>query len=98
MSRTISAEALDALRANSAGQTVTPDDERYAQARKTWYCAIERRPALRATCAGATDEAAAAPFARDTDLPATVRSGGHAVAGYSAADVAVLIDLPAMTG
>ena len=37
-------------------------------------------------------------FARDHDLPASVRGGGHAVAGHAVLDDGLVIDLSAMTG
>jgi FAD/FMN-containing dehydrogenase len=41
---------------------------------------------------------AAVRFCRDHDLPASVRGGGHAVAGHAIGDGGVVIDLSAMTG
>jgi len=41
---------------------------------------------------------AAVRFCRDHDLPASVRGGGHAVAGHAICDGGVVTDLSAMTG
>ena len=49
--------------------------------RRIWNGAIDRRPALIARCAGADDVAVAVRFARQQDLPVSVRGGGRTVAG-----------------
>ena len=41
---------------------------------------------------------AAVRFCREHNLPASVRGGGHAVAGHAICDRGVVIDLSAMTG
>jgi FAD/FMN-containing dehydrogenase len=59
---------------------------------------VQRRPALIARCRGAADVMAAVRFCREHDLPASVRGGGHAVAGHAVSGGGVVIDLSAMTG
>jgi FAD/FMN-containing dehydrogenase len=59
---------------------------------------IDRRPALIARPSGVADVVAAIRFARDTELPVSVRGGGHNVAGTAVLDDGVVIDLSLMKG
>ncbi|WP_460714926.1 FAD-binding oxidoreductase [Nocardioides dilutus] len=88
---------LSALRAGFAGEILTRDDgARYDEARAVFNGAFDRRPAViaRATCDG--DVVAAVLFAVSVGLPMAVRGGGHSVAGYSAIDDGLLLDLGPM--
>jgi FAD/FMN-containing dehydrogenase len=87
---------LPALRARFRGALLRPGEEGYEEARRVWNGAVDRRPALIARCAGADDVVEAVRFARDHDLPVSVRGGGHAVAGHAVGDGVVMIDLSAM--
>jgi hypothetical protein len=84
------------LRTRFRGALLRPDEEGYDEARRIWNGAIDRRPALIARCAGADDVATAVRFARERDLPISVRGGGHAVAGHAVCDGGVMIDLSLM--
>ena len=84
---------LDALRADFLGELVTPDHPSYDEARRIWNGDIDRRPALIARCTGTADVMAAVRFARERDLLAAVRGGGHAVAGHALCDDGIVIDL-----
>jgi FAD/FMN-containing dehydrogenase len=79
-----------------AGELVSPDDERYDDARQVWNGAIDRRPALIARCAGPADVAAALRLAREGELPVAVRGGGHSVAGLAVCNDGLVIDLSPM--
>src|SRR6186997_197507 len=86
--------ATDAeLRATFRGTLLRPGEEGYEEARRVWNGAIDRRPALIARCAGADDVALAVRYAREHDLPVSVRGGGHSVSGYAVADGGLVIDL-----
>jgi FAD/FMN-containing dehydrogenase len=85
------------LRTSFAGPLLHPSDERYEEVRSIWNGAIQRRPALIASCTGAADVLAALRFARDRGLEISVRGGGHAVAGHALCDGGVVIDLSPMT-
>jgi len=95
---TITDAAIEALAANFIGELIRPADPGYDESRKIWNGHIDRRPALIARCRGVADVQAAVRFAREHDLPTTVRGGGHAVAGYALGDDALLIDLSLMVG
>ena len=98
MSLIIETTALDGLRANFAGELIQPQDAGFDAARQIWNGHVQRRPALIARCRGVADVIAAVRFCREHDLPASVRGGGHAVAGHAICDGGVVIDLSAMTG
>ena len=85
-----------ALRERFRGALLRPGEEGYDDARRTWNGAVDRRPALIARCAGADDVQQALRFARERDLPVSVRGGGHSVLGHSVCDGGVMIDLSHM--
>jgi FAD/FMN-containing dehydrogenase len=84
------------LRTRFRGALLRPGEEGYEEARRVWNGAVDRRPALIARCAGADDVVQAVRFARDRDLPVSVRGGGHAVAGHAVVDGGLMIDLSLM--
>jgi FAD/FMN-containing dehydrogenase len=59
---------------------------------------IDRRPALIARCAGASDVIRSVDFARTQGLLVSVRGGGHSFAGTSVYDDGLVIDLSSMRG
>jgi FAD/FMN-containing dehydrogenase len=98
MTTQLTPQGLDtgALRAGFRGALLRPGEEGYDGARRVWNGAIDRRPALIARCAGADDVVEAVRFAREQDLPVSVRGGGHAVAGHAVCDGGLMIDLSLM--
>ncbi len=86
------------LRQRFRGALLRPGEEGYDEARRIWNGAIDRRPALIARCAGADDVVTAVRFARERELPFTVRGGGHGIAGHAVADGTLMVDLSLMTG
>jgi FAD/FMN-containing dehydrogenase len=87
---------IEELRTRFRGALLRPGEEGYDEARRIWNGAIDRRPALIARCAGADDVAEAIRFARERDLPVSIRGGGHAVAGHAVVEDGVMIDLSLM--
>jgi FAD/FMN-containing dehydrogenase len=77
---------------------IDPGHREYDEARKVWNGAIDRRPALIARCADASDVTAALRLARERDLEVAVRGGGHGVAGLAVNDGGLVIDLSPMKG
>ncbi len=90
--------AFEALDASLTGDVVVPESPEYDAARRVWNGEVDRRPAAIARCRGVADVMAAVRHARDHDLPASVRGGGHAVAGHAVLDDGLVIDLSGMTG
>ena len=91
-------EALEALRAGLRGAALTPSDPGYAGVRAEFNAMHDGEPALVASCSGTADVVDAVNFARDNDLIAAVRGGGHSVAGLSSIDGGMLVDLAPMRG
>jgi hypothetical protein len=84
------------LRTRFRGALLQPAEEGYDEARRVWNGAIDRRPLLIARCAGADDVVEAVRYAREQELPVSVRSGGHSVAGHAVCDGGLMIDLSLM--
>jgi FAD/FMN-containing dehydrogenase len=80
------------------GELITADHPGYDTARAVWNGAIDRRPAIIAACLGAADVAAAVAHAREHDMLASVRGGGHGVAGVAVNDGGMVIDCSRMRG
>jgi FAD/FMN-containing dehydrogenase len=89
---------LAELRAVIRGEVVTPDDPGYDEVRAVHNAIFDRRPGLVVRCSGTADVVDAVALARELDLLVAVRGGGHSVAGHSATDGGLLIDLSSMTG
>jgi FAD/FMN-containing dehydrogenase len=88
--------ALAALRQDLVGDVFAPGDPGYDEARTVFNAMIDRRPAVIAQCANASDVVRAVRFGRELDLPIAVRGGGHSVAGTALGDNALVVDLRRM--
>jgi hypothetical protein len=80
------------------GEAIRPGDAGYDAARAVYNRMIDRQPAVIVRPRGAADVRDAVAFARQQRLPIAVRCGGHSVAGVSAVDAGVLIDLSSLRG
>jgi len=92
--RTIS---VPELRDTFDGRVTAPGDPGYDQARKVFYGKWDRRPAAVVRPTSAAEVARVVGLARDRGLELAVRSGGHSLAGHSASDGGLVLDLSAMT-
>jgi FAD/FMN-containing dehydrogenase len=90
--------ALDELRRRISGDVLTPNDSGYSDVRDVFNAMHEARPDLVVVAADAADVSEAVRFAQTQELPLAVRGGGHSIAGLSAPDGGVLIDLASMRG
>jgi len=78
------------------GAVLRPDDASYDEARTVYNSMIDRRPALIAQCASADDVAVAVRYGVSQGLEIAIRGGGHGVAGTSATEGGIVIDLRRM--
>ena len=81
-----------------AGELITPGHSDYDAARSLWNGMIDKRPAAILRCTCAADVAAAVRYAVESDLPFSVRGGGHNVAGTALVEDGLVIDLSLMRG
>jgi len=80
----------------STAEIVRPGDAGYDDARRVFNGLIDKRPALIVRCRTTADVVGAIALGRDSGLEIAVRGGGHNVAGSSATDGGVMIDLSLM--
>ncbi len=91
-------EAIDELAARFRGDLVLPESPDYDEVRRIYNGMIDRRPAIIARCTDAGDVIAAVNYAREHELPLSVRGGGHHGAGLSMCDDGLVVDLSLMKG
>ncbi len=87
---------VSTLRSQSLGPVIVPGDADYDTVRRVYNASVDRRPSAIVRCAGASDVIAAIAFARQRNLPISVRGGGHNVAGRSICDDGLMVDLSRM--
>lgn len=90
--------SIPELRDALDGRVIAPDDEGYDEARTVFVGGIDRRPAVIARVANATDVAHVVSLARETGLELAVRSGGHSSAGHCVTEGGIVLDLSEMKG
>jgi hypothetical protein len=81
-----------------AGEVILRGDTSYESARRVWNASINRHPAAIIRCSGVADIVSAVKCARAKKLRASVRGGGHNVAGRALCDDGIVIDLSNMRG
>src|SRR5262245_21084354 len=75
------------------GRVIRPADAEYDQARTIFMGGYDLRPALIARPLDTGDVARVIAYARERDLPFSVRSGGHSGAAHSTNDGGIVLDL-----
>jgi FAD/FMN-containing dehydrogenase len=94
----LSDDALQELRTQLHGAAIRPTDPGYEDVRRPFNAMHGGRPDVAIRCTGTADVVAGVNFARANGLDLTVRGGGHSIAGLSAHEGGVLLDLAAMRG
>jgi FAD/FMN-containing dehydrogenase len=90
--------ALPDLRVRTRGRLLVRDDPGYDAARRTFNAMASGRPLAILQPADTADVVAAVRWAADAHVGIGIRGGGHSVAGHSAPDGALLIDLSGWRG
>ena len=80
------------------GRILTRAHSDFDRVRKIYNGMIDRKPALIARCQGTSDVVAAVRLARQYDVPASIRGGGHNFAGKAVLEDGLMIDLSEMKG
>jgi FAD/FMN-containing dehydrogenase len=92
----LSAGQLVKLRRMLNGPILTSNDEEYGPVRRVWNGMFDRRPSVIVRPASIAEVMQSVRFAREEGLAATIRGGGHSIAGKSVADGVMMIDLSLM--
>lgn len=79
-----------------SGELLWPHRSGYDDARRVWNGMVDKRPALIARCATASDAMRVVDFARAHQLLTAVRAGGHSLSGKSTCDGGLVIDVSPM--
>jgi FAD binding domain/Berberine and berberine like len=75
------------------GRVIGPNDAEYDQARTIFLGGYDPRPALIARPIDTSDVARVIAYAREREMPFSVRSGGHSGAGHCTNDGGIVLDL-----
>jgi FAD/FMN-containing dehydrogenase len=89
---------VETLKASLRGELLQPNDEGYDAARKVYNGMIDRHPGLIVRCADVADVISVVQFAREHQIPLSIRGGGHNVTGFAVNDGGLVIDLSRMKG
>ena len=77
---------------------LAPAHEDYDRVRRVFNYMIDRRTAAILRCAGVADVMQGVLFARTQQLPLSIHSGGHGVAGSAVCEEGLMLDLSRMKG
>lgn len=90
--------AIEELKKQVRGEVLQPSDAVYDEARSIFNAMIDRRPGAIVLCSGTADAAPCVRFAREHDLPLSIRGGGHNVAGNSVCDGGLMLHMGKLNG
>jgi FAD/FMN-containing dehydrogenase len=89
-------DSIQELRTVFRGDVIRLGEDGYENACKIWNAGVQKRPGIVARCSEVADVVAAVNFARENELLAAVRGGGHNVGGRALCDGGLVIDLSHM--
>lgn len=106
MAATTPATSSNVMRSNAGtlfrrqiqGCVLAPDDVTYDTARRVFNHMIDRRPVLIVQPASTDDVRRSVLYARELNLPLSVRGGGHNVAGSAVCDDGLMLDFTGWQG
>ncbi|WP_018773060.1 FAD-binding oxidoreductase [Arthrobacter sp. 131MFCol6.1] len=87
---------VDGLNSALRGPLFRPGDVGYDEARKVFNAMIDRRPDVIVRPADSDDIRRAVTFAREKDLPVSIKGGGHNVAGNAVGAHGLMLDCSGM--
>jgi FAD/FMN-containing dehydrogenase len=90
--------SIEDFAAGLRGNLLLQNHPDYERTRHIWNAAFDRKPAMIASCTGASDVKRAVDFARENQLLTAVRAGGHSFSGKSTCEGGFVIDLQQMQG
>ena len=89
-------ETLATFQDNIGGDLITAGHDEYDTARTLWNGMVNKYPAVIARCTTPSDVVECVRFARQNNLLASIRGGGHNYAGNSLVEQGLVIDLSPM--
>jgi FAD/FMN-containing dehydrogenase len=89
---------IDMLTGRLDGELLLPNMSGYDAARAIWNGMIDHKPAFTIRPRSVIDVQRAVAFAQEQELPLSIKSGGHNVAGHAVADGGVMLDMSLMRG
>src|SRR3954454_2504105 len=88
--------AIEQLQGSVKGEVITPEHEKYDEARTVFNAMVDKRPAAIVRCKDPHDVIAVVELARVRAAEVAVRCGGHGVTGSQLCDDGIVIDLTPM--
>lgn len=89
----IGSTEIQQFKSKIRGKVIERSDPEYDAARAVYNGMIDKRPLLIARCNDVADIITAVKFGRESDLPVSVRGGGHNAGGLGICDDGLVIDL-----
>lgn len=90
--------SIERLSSSLKGRAITPDDADYDEVRIGLSLEVVSRPALIVRPMDENDVSLVVSVARETGMELAIRSGGHSLAGFSASEGGIVLDLSQMKG
>lgn len=85
--------SIQEFKAGLRGEVIEPHHKEYDEARKVYNGMISKRPRLIVKCMDVADVIHSVNFARDNNIPLSIRGGGHNAGGLGLVDDGLVIDL-----